>query len=1102
MIRKLLMLMFTLFLVGCNSSEDSSPPADPVVTAIRIVSSADEMVAGDRTQLNAWAVYNNGDEKNITGSAVWQSDTPSVLTVQEGFVETLAQGTAVVSAVWEKHSAEHTINVKPKPIVVTGVRLSAEERVVMEGDVVAWSAFADFSDDSELDITEIAEWNSDNTSVASVAKGIISGHVEGQAAVSVSYEGYTSSLTIDVEPIPVTVTGIALDAVDTPIVEGESVTWRAVARLSNEESIDISRLAEWYSEVDSVAGVIRGVISGHRTGMTNITVKYDGYTASRMIEVEPKPITVESVAFYGSVDNLRVGESATLTAMGTYSDGEIRDVSRKGLWHSSSVSQLLVSDGVLQARDVGAVEIHFELEGHSASMIVDVLTDEPSLLSVRIEGDDAPITAGERRQFRVVASYDNETDLTVIGDWQSENEAVIAIDAAGFASGIEPGVTSINVAYESLSASLLLEVERREPVAQGITIVGDTSRFRKGDFEQLQAWVDYDNGETEDITTEATWLTSALDIATVTHGLIEGIEEGDVVISAQWEELTSERAVVVYHADITELVPNIFDNIMTMKEGEIHDGTFRLVLSDGSVEDYSDVVAYVVSAGTDDSGIRIAEKFSDKSGFRVYRAGEVTLSLSNIPDELATRLKNAGIDVWSSNRVSVKLNVDTNPDVYLWERTDIGKEYGHDRVSQIFYNETIYDFWNYKVGNSYQGIFVTEFDGESKTDPELIIPSLKLASLSLFDGGGNGYVLLGAEAANGHVTNYILNLDTYDTHQIDNYEGVDFDWIDTWQSNGVYSFTTEGKLNYFSLSTKNSGSSVVVYQYSPDAEAWQEVTSAYYDHGNLTWIQAAGEKESVLLLDTKDLSSGRQPRLHFFSRESGKQSQTVELSAPIGNEGQSCINVTTSGSSHKFQLAFHGQKVSAYCQANISGNANNNEYWLWHDVTEQPVVITRDVRETWAGDAQLNMVANENLQFAFGAQVKDMSGQYLREIHQVDIETNELQRISLMGIEPNSGNTFQMSYSSQHHNYDVSMLSAYHPDIPDEMMVIAYKTLLVRNPETGEWLDDVDMRKVPTSVDNGHRLYQMNGTWVISNKVTKSSTQSYHWRLRLRQPEL
>ncbi|WP_430885637.1 S-layer homology domain-containing protein [Fusibacter sp. JL216-2] len=128
-----------------------------------------------------------------------------------------------------------------------------------------------------------------------------------------------------------------------------TVTFTAIANIVNgSASTNKTSEATWTSSDTSVATISGGVATVTGRGTTNLTVAYDDDTDTITLYVKGP----DSIAISGSDANIRIGESVTLAAEGTYGDSSTETLTAKATW-SASNTNVSVSNNVVTGQESG-----------------------------------------------------------------------------------------------------------------------------------------------------------------------------------------------------------------------------------------------------------------------------------------------------------------------------------------------------------------------------------------------------------------------------------------------------------------------------------------------------------------------------------------------------------------------------------------------------------------------------------------------------------------------------------------------------------------------------------------------------------------------------
>jgi len=153
---------------------------------------------GDSYSLTATAIGVNDATNDVTMLAEWNSDAPDIASVYAGTVTAKKEGTAVITATYRDKTAVATVTVHKKVRHLTKdkqrivMRLDEEEQITLT---------ATYTDGSTEDVTDEAEWLSENEAVAEVVAGKVFGRGSGQTNIVARYGGKTASVPVSVDVV-------------------------------------------------------------------------------------------------------------------------------------------------------------------------------------------------------------------------------------------------------------------------------------------------------------------------------------------------------------------------------------------------------------------------------------------------------------------------------------------------------------------------------------------------------------------------------------------------------------------------------------------------------------------------------------------------------------------------------------------------------------------------------------------------------------------------------------------------------------------------------------------------------------------------------------
>ncbi len=205
--------------------------------------------------------------------------------------------------------------------------------------------------------TETVDWESDNTSVATVSStGVVTGVAAGTAHITAKAHDNPNTIydvcTVTVTA-PVSATGVRLNKSETTLLIGGTETLEATVSPDNATNKNVTWSSSDAAKVSVENGVITALALTNGTPVNITVTTEDGsYTASCSVTVNPAPVS--GVELDKTTATLKIGKTLQLTA--TVSPNTATD--KTVVWESSNTAFATVSDdGLVTAIAVGSATI-------------------------------------------------------------------------------------------------------------------------------------------------------------------------------------------------------------------------------------------------------------------------------------------------------------------------------------------------------------------------------------------------------------------------------------------------------------------------------------------------------------------------------------------------------------------------------------------------------------------------------------------------------------------------------------------------------------------------------------------------------------------------
>jgi uncharacterized protein YjdB len=421
-------------------------------------------------------------------------------------------------------------------VPVETVTIAPESARVQIGDSTQLSATVRGPNDVELEDRTV-EWMSSNPDKATVTSaGLVEGVSEGTVTITAQVDDVSATAQIDVF---VPIESVTLEPTEANIEVGQTQQFTATVTDVEGGQVDAS-IVEWSSSQEDVASVDdSGLVEALKEGTTTITASAEGVSATATVTVTASVADVEVTPNPAQVG---LGETTQLTATLTDANGNEltgRDVD----WSSDDESIATVnSNGIVSAVSEGDVDITATSEGESGTALVQVTRP---VASVTVSPDPITLDVAETEQLSATARDANGDEIQLSPDqftWRSADSGIATVTGTGEVEGVGEGTTEITAEVDGQSGSSQVTVNR--PVVS-IEISPSSTSVEVNTTVQLTATLLDAN---DDVITgrPVNWSSSDPNVATVdSSGVVTGVQEGDVVITARAEGVNATANVSV-----------------------------------------------------------------------------------------------------------------------------------------------------------------------------------------------------------------------------------------------------------------------------------------------------------------------------------------------------------------------------------------------------------------------------------------------------------------------------------------------------------------------------------------------------------------------------
>ena len=419
---------------------------EPIVISELVLDKAElELNEGETAVLVATVIPSDTDEdKTVT----WSSSNPAVATVEDGIVEAVAKGTAIITAEVGELGATCVVYVAHDPVPAESISLDKTELTMVLNEEVTLVAtvLPENADDKEV------IWSSSDETVVIVSEdGVVKAIGEGEAVITATCGKLSATCAVSVPHVVVPVTTVTLDKTEVSIYPAETAQLTATVLPDNADDKTVT----WTTSDPAIATVSEnGLVTAVAEGQATITAKAGAIEATCQVTVLHVVINVESVTLDKTELTMVLEQEVTLVATVNPANADEKTVT----WSTSDPAVATVSQtGVVKAVGEGNAVITAACGGKEATCAVSVPHVNVPVTSVTLNQTSATLDVNQTLTLVATVNPDNADDKTV--SWSTSDATVASVSQTGVVKALKAGTAVITASCGGKEATCQVTVK-------------------------------------------------------------------------------------------------------------------------------------------------------------------------------------------------------------------------------------------------------------------------------------------------------------------------------------------------------------------------------------------------------------------------------------------------------------------------------------------------------------------------------------------------------------------------------------------------------------------------------------------------------------------
>jgi hypothetical protein len=425
----------------------------PALTSISVTPVNPSIALGLQQQFTATGTYTDGSTQNLTASASWSSSS-GVAKISAGLATGASQGPTTIAATLGTVQGSTTLTITAPAL--TSISVTPSNPSIAVGLQQQFTATGTYTDGSTQNLTATASWSS-STGVAKISAGLATSVSQGSTTIAATLGTVQGSTTLTVTAPALT--SISVTPSNPSIALGLQQQFTATGTYTDGSTQNVTGTVSWSSSATGMATInAAGLALSVAPGGSTIQATSGSVQASTLLTVTA-PVLV-SIAVTPANPSIPAGNNQQFTATGTYTDGSTRDLTVSATWTSSAMAMATINaTGLATSLAQGGSTIQATTGTVQGSTLLTI--NAPALVSIALTPTNTFVPVGNTQQFIATGTYTDSSTQNVTSSvaWSSSATGMATIDiAAGLATGVAPGTTTISAASGSITASTGLTV--------------------------------------------------------------------------------------------------------------------------------------------------------------------------------------------------------------------------------------------------------------------------------------------------------------------------------------------------------------------------------------------------------------------------------------------------------------------------------------------------------------------------------------------------------------------------------------------------------------------------------------------------------------------
>ena len=295
---------------------------------------------------------------------------------------------------------------------------------------------------------------------------------------------------------------------------GQIRSFKALAKYSD----GIKRYLEnpvWKSSTSAITIDDTGNATAERLGPSSISASETSLaTVLGSALVTVVPAALRSIEITPTVESLRIGDTVSFIATGSYSNQTTQEITSSVEWKIDDSTIGKIENGIFKATTMPYIQrATITATYGKISATISLKIAPADLVGIEVFSFASNVRIGDSASYILRAKYSDSSTKIITENitWNSSNENVATIGSAGLLTPVATGTTFLKAIYQNMIAEYKVDI--LPATLDSISIAPKQTSLFIGESQQFSATGKYSDGTTADITQQGEWSTKSTTIA-------------------------------------------------------------------------------------------------------------------------------------------------------------------------------------------------------------------------------------------------------------------------------------------------------------------------------------------------------------------------------------------------------------------------------------------------------------------------------------------------------------------------------------------------------------------------------------------------------------